>query len=92
MIELRREVRIFAEAMERQLRKHDTTRGTTGWKNDTVASLMEHAEEEYGELVWAAAAERPAEEVLAEAADLANMAMMVADVCGGLEETGETAG
>lgn len=86
---LRPEVHAFAQAMERKLRANDHK---PGWKQDDPGALMDRVEEEAIELRCAASAWRIsglrrttiAEHVLEEAADVANMAMMVADVCGGL--------
>lgn len=99
MLELRPEVAAFAQALEAQLRANDHK---SGWKGDSVSSLMERLKEEVDELVKALCshlieygrAKRGTEEpllfadtefeVLKEAADVANFAMMIADVCGGL--------
>lgn len=97
-MELRPEVQAFAEAMETQLRKHDATRGRAGWKQDSPADLFDHYVEECkefeaimdwwrnlpaGSLVLRSDAERLRE----EAADVANMLMMVLDVIGLLPGT-----
>lgn len=74
---LRPEVLAFARLMERQLRANDHK---PGWKNDTPVALMRRLEEEAqelnGALGWSPV------EVALEAADVANFAMMIADVCG----------
>jgi hypothetical protein len=84
----RPEVMAFARAMEAKLRKHDAKRGTTGWKRDRAVALAQRLREEVDELDGAAEmfeeGEEPAENVLSEAADVGNFAMMIADVCGAL--------
>lgn len=78
--ELRSEVIIFAQMMERQLKANDHK---TGWKNDAPFDLMERLWEEANELN-----NTPfvlADKIGKESADVANFAMMVADVCGGLK-------
>ena len=87
MLELRPEVAAFAQAMEAQLRANDHK---PGWRGDSPEILMRRLYEEAGELRRCVVCREPwsAEEaarVLKEAADVANFAMMVADVCGGLE-------
>lgn len=83
----RPEVEAFADAMEAQLRANDHKRG---WKNDQPGDLMARVFDEVAELDSAVAgllvrrtAATPAT-LLKEAADVANFAMMIADVCGGL--------
>ncbi|KFC64011.1 hypothetical protein FG93_05521 [Bosea sp. LC85] len=86
----RPEVLSFALLMERELRANDHK---SGWKGDCPDTLAERVEEEAEELRRAsidwmghvAHSERPLSEAVAEeAADVANMAMMVADVCNAL--------
>lgn len=90
MLELRPEVAEFAQAMERKLRANDHR---PGWGNDHPQALLARMKDEAGELEGAAyrcwvsglrgaEVEDLAQEVLYEAADVANFAMMVADVCG----------
>lgn len=86
----RSEVLAFALLMERELRANDHK---SGWKDDTPRSLAARVLEEADELAQVVA-ERVGlsdqfrgintEQVSEEAADVANMAMMVADVCGAL--------
>ena len=77
------EVVAFADAMEAQLRANDHK---PGWKNDWSKDLLKRLREETDEL------EKTLEEpdytgnILKEAADVANFAMMIADVCGGLNK------
>lgn len=85
-MELRPEVRAFAEAMEAQLRANDHK---PGWKNDSAFSLLVRLQEEKDELLEAVSCGRIgspewAKRVVKETADVANFAMMIADVCGGL--------
>ena len=83
MLELRPEVAAFAQAMEAQLRANDHK---PGWKDEDRGDLMERLHDEVGELeveLVYRGSRRPGL-VLKEAADVANFAMMVADVCGGL--------
>lgn len=100
MIALRPEVQLFAQAMEERLRAND---GKGGWRDETVGHLMSRLrdeveelgealvalEEEEGEdnhkITWNFAREK----VKREAADVANFAMMVADVLGRLVERSE---
>lgn len=90
---LRPEVLALARAMEEKLRKHDHK---GGWQEETTRHLLDRARDEIEELDQAVscATDRhcthlgsEAEKlkaVLAEAADVANFAMMTADVCGAL--------
>jgi NTP pyrophosphatase (non-canonical NTP hydrolase) len=81
----RPEVVVFADAMESKLKENDWK---GGWKNCDAARLLERVREEVDELAEAVAWERRGDNERAvigrEAADVANMAMMVADVCGAL--------
>lgn len=81
--ECRREVRQFAKAMEECLRANDHK---PGWKQDEIRALLDRLREEVGELDVATIPEqgRTPGEIAKEAADVANFAMMIADVCGGL--------
>jgi NTP pyrophosphatase (non-canonical NTP hydrolase) len=91
-MELRESVRLFAEAMETKLRENDHK---GHWGDCDPRWLLARLDEERGELIdtvfvrlrqqkdgldWP----ESAESILREAADVANFAMMVADVCGGL--------
>lgn len=79
MEELRPEVLRMAQGMERRLREYDETRGRTGWKQCNMAQLVDHLREEVNELIDAVIDESGSVVVWAEAADIGNMAMMVAD-------------
>ncbi|MEO8806407.1 MAG: hypothetical protein ABI433_10005 [Burkholderiaceae bacterium] len=83
---LRPEVINFAYAMERRLRANDLLKGNTGWKNDTPGALMQRVWEEVQKLqvalvVWPRDTAEYTASIGKEAADVANMTMMVADVC-----------
>lgn len=83
--ECRREVRLFAQQMESRLRANDHK---PGWKQDDVRALLWRLWDEANELDVATIPEQgwsPAD-IAKEAADVANFAMMIADVCGGLEK------
>jgi NTP pyrophosphatase (non-canonical NTP hydrolase) len=81
----RPEVQAFADAMEAKLRKHDATRGPTGWRTDNSLDLIARLREEVHEFLGALnPAAPPQADVLGEAADVANFAMMLADVTGNL--------
>ncbi len=82
----RMDVQRFAIAMEEKLRANDHK---GGWEEEPPADLYEHLQEEVEELgeaigygITGQCDDRKL--ILAEAADVANMAMMVADVCGAL--------
>jgi hypothetical protein len=75
---LRPEVLWFAEQMERQLRLHDEAKGKRGWKDLTLLELSALLDDERKELSNALRY-GPAENLVHEAADVANIAMMVAD-------------
>lgn len=101
MIELRPEVRAFAEAMELKLRKNDHK---GGWKEESVRGfLFKRVQEETSELNfalkdWSNAiqmvqhgdagiklVEIQAKKVLSEAVDVANFCRMIADNAGTLK-------
>lgn len=84
--ELRPEVLAFAQSMERKLRRHDAKRGTS-WKASDIDALMQHLEDEVSELRGAIEAGCG---VADEAADVGNLAMMVADRRGSLPEPAAT--
>ena len=77
-IELRAEVRWFAQQMELQLRANDWK---GGWHNDGLAPLYGMLCQETHELAYAIfpRCEEEAERIVKEAADVANFAMMIAD-------------
>ena len=79
---VRPEVKRFAEIMEGRLKENYHK---PGWKDDKVSSLLGRLIEETGELTIAMMRSEFSG-VCREAADVANFAMMIADVCGGLAE------
>jgi NTP pyrophosphatase (non-canonical NTP hydrolase) len=92
LADCRREVRAFALLMERELRKHDYR---PGWKGDDATHLTYRVLEEADELKRAMLSTggvpvhmigtRHRDAIASDAADVANMAMMVADVLGCLD-------
>jgi len=77
--------------MEEKLSLHDGDRGERGWVDDDPWALIGRVRQELGELECALAVDdlrgMSADEkrgLLYEAADVANMAMMVVDACGAL--------
>jgi len=79
----------LAFRMEDKLQRHDGRRGADGWKDDDPLALMRRLDEEVAELRSAVVAgdiagEWDRDAVANEAADVANFAMFVADVIGGL--------
>jgi NTP pyrophosphatase (non-canonical NTP hydrolase) len=75
----------FAEEMESKLKANDHK---GGWRNDSPWALLERLREEEEELATAIARCASPEEIRAEAANVANFAMMIADVFEALEEPG----
>lgn len=73
------EVTTFADAMERKLRANEHK---GHWANEDILYLMRRMNDEVVELKRAIGSGGA---VLDEAADVANFAMMIADVCGALE-------
>lgn len=80
---VRPEVRAFAKLMEAKLRKKDPEYEGVSWKDAChhhLAELMgDHAEK-----LIDAVGKRSATQIGEDAADVANFAMMIADVCGAL--------
>lgn len=67
--------------MEDKLARHDADRGAEGWRSATVEGLLRKLREEYEELVEIACDEdAEVDDVWSEAADVANVAAMVADL------------
>lgn len=79
---LRDPLAVFAVEMETQLRANDHK---PGWKNDDPWTLLARLHQEAEELGAAMEEGASPEEIAREAADIANFAMMIADVYGGLE-------
>jgi NTP pyrophosphatase (non-canonical NTP hydrolase) len=78
---VRPEVAAFALAMEDKLRKNDHK---GGWKDCTKQYMAMRLTQEREELRNAIQRGDPPEQIMKEAADVANFAMMVADIVGGL--------
>ena len=88
LLDLRPEVLSFAHLMERELRNNDHK---PGWKHDSAQSLFSHLHAETRELkAWLDFANPDPAHISEETADVANMAMMVADVCGALPRVPDT--
>ncbi len=75
---LRPEVLAFARLMEAKLRKHDVRMGQS-WKDDDPEALFLRLKQEGQELWWALGGDG---DVVGEAVDVANFAMMIADISG----------
>ena len=73
---MRQEVKDFAEAMEHKLAENDHK---THWAKQEFEHLFTGLAEEYDELVNSFEDGESVEQLLYEAADLANYAMMIAD-------------
>lgn len=93
-LDVRRPVAAFALLMEAKLRENDHK---GGWGHDLPGDLLDRLHEETGELTAALAAPKQVkftsqptvghkqrQTIGREAADIANFAMMIADVCGAL--------
>lgn len=77
----------FAKAMARKLEHHRPKKGgRDGWASDSSGALLLRLRQEVDELDGALFAEVEPIDVLGEAADVANMAMMVADAYRPLEQ------
>jgi hypothetical protein len=86
---MRWQVQAFAEAMEARLVANDHK---GGWEDCSIDYLIKRLRQETSELLKVAGDREArcltveeAERVRDEAADVANFAMMIADVCDGLE-------
>lgn len=78
-VRLRPSVEKFAQAMEEKLRKHDADRGPSGWSGDGVERLFDRLSDESNELFDAIYVDDSADEVMSEATDVGNFAMMIFD-------------
>lgn len=84
-LEVRPAVAAFAQIMEEKLRKHDGDYGPEGWRAASLRRLQHLLQEELDELQRSLQNhDLLAVDVARECADVANFAMMIADVCGGL--------
>ena len=84
----------FAEAMEEKLAANRHKGDREGWLKDSPEALFARLEEETRELLCVLESSYilSKTKVLHEAADVANFAMMIADVCGGLDVRPEPSG
>lgn len=78
-VKLRREVQLFANAMERKLRENDYK---AGWKGCTEDYLIMRTKQELEELLNC---HSDSDLALDEAADVANFLMMLCDIRGHLQ-------
>lgn len=91
VLTLRPAVAAFAQAMEAELRENEHKGGRVAWRQDAPIDLLRRVREETEELdleIFHTCETRGVlnlGKVLSEAADVANMAMMVADACGALD-------
>lgn len=80
-MEVRESVKWFAEQMENKLKENDKK---GGWDNCNIYWLIQRIKEETGELLKAVDLHRDLgaskEHIIQESADVANFAMMVADI------------
>lgn len=89
---MRKEVKTFAAAMEQQLVANDHK---SGWQQDTPEDLLLRLLEESAEVSTELRLNRGSwtdidrAALVKECADVANFAMMIADVCGGLKENSD---
>jgi hypothetical protein len=72
----REQVQWFAEQMEKKLQENDRK---GGWENCSPGYLMRRLREEYQELLGLMIPQ-DREKIIREAADIANFAMMIADI------------
>lgn len=77
----RKEVELFADAMERKLRKNDHK---GGWEDDGSYDLYDRLLEELKE--FETAHRNDSNRLLNEGADVANFIMMICDVSGRLDK------
>jgi NTP pyrophosphatase (non-canonical NTP hydrolase) len=81
-------VRIFADAMEREFRANDHK---PGWGDSDAKEMIARLDAEVGELKSVVEGSKSfandSAEILSEAADVANFALIVADVCGALRRS-----
>lgn len=78
---MRTEIQKFAEIMDNKLNQRQKKYGGDTWREFTVEQLLTHLEDEVRELKEAVGGNG---DIASESADVANMAMFVLDVCGGL--------
>jgi NTP pyrophosphatase (non-canonical NTP hydrolase) len=81
MAEIRSEVSWFSGLMEKELKENDHK---GGWQNESMEHMLVRLQEERDELVYAIDKflidKKDPREIFSEAADVANFAMMIADI------------
>lgn len=86
--ELRPEVLAFALLMEQRLREKDAEWGGNSWKDADIGNLQVCATAKIFS-IETAILKGPEKDAIKHSVDLANYAMMIADVAGGLDEAVE---
>ena len=76
-MKIRKEVMKFARCMERELRENDYK---GGWKHDTMDSLLKRLNQESEEIQTSINRAHNYRLIVHECADVANFAMMIANV------------
>lgn len=87
-VEVRPVLSDFVIEMEKRLQSFDELRGPRGWLGDAAVGLTradplelaDRLEEKLDELRWALANGEPTSQILTDATDIANYAMMIADI------------
>jgi len=82
---MRNEVKTFAELMDTRITIKQKKYGGDTWKTATPQGLLNHLKEEVQELQDALNADN-LDNVVIESTDVANLAMMIVDVTGGLKD------
>lgn len=77
--EPRNTVKAFAVLMEKSLRKHDATKGNTGWDSSHVTKLIKAAQDQTSRAEEALIEQLDLDAVQEAAIDLGNYAMMIWD-------------
>lgn len=80
---MRSEIEIFVNLMNDKMDLNHKKYGGDTWKKDSLQGLMNHLKDEIKELQDALNSDA-ADNIVKESVDVANMAMMIADVAGGL--------
>lgn len=76
----------FVDQMKAKLSKPEN-QAKGEWRDSDIPQLLDHLEDELDEMYSAIAEEKPTDDILAECADVANLAMMVADKVKTVRET-----
>ena len=82
---LRPWVNSFAVEMERKLQKNRHKGDRDGWKREPADWLLARLRDEVEELAATLRVSCPRADIRGECADVANFAMMISDVAGGLK-------